>query len=1231
MSDGITERKNNLFEDFYKTDNFDDSELQARLYEGIYYDFSIQTDSDIKGDSRTTDAPRMIQLDSMTTETNVKSDMLQHESEEQPLASKTTGDSQTMPSTDRTEFTQINTLAGREMNPSAHGCDNGSPEDLLVTQGKENEENSSKNYKSSKYMKNEHQESFEKDHNDTAYSKYNVVSKCVKKQRLSAKQTDKDEDNSDSEESICEVPIPPKPEPPLIDLQDSDEETNTSSGIDLILKKWKNIASTKTNSRSTSNHELEVIEILSSRQNTSFKSKNTDTINPDKSIQTSTCVQEVTEDIVLNCTAIQRGAKSVSEIKQLSKSTVANQGSKSIEDKNQNCKKKSPQNKLKRNNENNTNLQQEMSVISGKKSQIRMQQNIDKSNVYNVRHTDQDNTNYGLRDSGLESCNPAIDGKRQCNNEVDNHPKQKRQCTIQQNNEDVMPQDNNGGKKKNAMCNESISEEMRHYYNSSHGQENFDVGKLQQGMSKDPRMWAILDEDLMPCPSSRRRFWNVKCTNCHQEGHQRYDCLSPRRISCCHMCGMKGHMEFRCPQKMCMTCGKQQNTFRNTCEYCRVLYCTMCNSVGHEQEQCPDLWRRYHQTIDMNSAPQDLGNVMKPSRLLYCCNCAKRGHESSTCREYRWSENFPTPAVVTNYTDGPTYGSCAPSSSGSNPETDFLPSGATGSKTLIPPNSTNIQHARTEDVEPSANIDTLSSRINFYILPKEAEDISQMEENSSPAVINIWPIRTKLRQTKVNNVKFIDIIYSYGHFRNKNHQDARMILKNLSMYFCSRKPMLKSLINRKVAPVFLNTLLEKPIEFEVKIGFTNRRNLQLHLLGMKEYIEELYDLLRYWLNLRDDEKDYGIDVTTPPINPIKMFNFLNSRMPQLEKMRFTCYAEHIGGMNDPRWIYSCINNEKIKLVQHEKNTKIYNQSRKKLWRLQTRLLMIANTESEPNRLVRMFQLFMRKFESDRHLMGERLDTSTYLRLILLYNQLFVPHTSENVRNMLRRIEFEEKKKNDEKNSQQMQQEITVRDQGNVVYNVYSSSTASCVPQNINFENYSAINQQNNEILVEGQNMNNIALETSKTTDRSCDEITIYSSTQDSKIIMPLNIEPVSLKDYERNESQLSTSEVNIEPNLFENKRNINVNNMVHIPRLTKTHKKRLKKLNIKIENSIATAVGLIRKARAFKVPHMMNAADEMQRRIRNQTIRPKHIKTLSKLVLIEEKYQKEVNVYCKNL
>lgn len=1275
--------------DYYKIDNFDDSELQARLYAEIYYD------SNVKDESKTTDTPMMTQLDSMTTEMNIESERLSHKLEEQSSASKTTGgksskikkkskisikcvirifkkkmycrepmiysnmyvrystDSQKILFTNQTEFVQVNTLAGREMNPMAHRYDNDSPKTPSMTQGKENKETSSKNCKSSKYAENEHQESSEKD--DATYSKYNVVSKCVKKQRLLAKQTNKNKNNSDSEESIFEVPIPPKPKPLLIVLQDSDEENNTNSGIDKDLIVGNN-ASIKTYSKITpcKNHELKIIETSSSHQNVFSKKKNSriqeykninksynyNTINLDKNIQISTCTQEVTEDIILNCTTIQRGAKSVNEIKQLSKSTLANQRNKSIEDTNQNCKRKSQQNKSKGTNGSNANLQQEMSLTSGRKLQM-TQQNVDKRNVYNlhdVGHMDPDK----MLVESMESCNSVMDRKRLCNNEIDylmSYPKQKRQCIMQQNNQDVMPQDNNGRERKNASWDEYLkpmSEEMRNYYNSSRGQENFDVGELQRDMSKDPRMWAILDEDIMPCPSSKQRprFWNVRCTNCHKDGHPRYNCSSPRRTLCCYMCGMKGHTESRCPQKMCLTCGKQQNTFRNTCEYCRVLYCTMCNSVGHELEQCPDLWRRYHQTTDISSTPQDPGNVMKPSRLLYCCNCAKRGHESSTCREYRWSENFPTPAVVTNYTDGPTYTSCTQNSFEPNSEAGFLSLGATGNKTLIPQNA-NLQYVMIEDMEPSANVDTLSSNVNFYATQPPSQEvvcITQTERNLKSSVANnIWPtVRKNITPYKVKHVTFINITYSCGYFHNKNHKNARMILRNLTTSFTHRKPMLNSLINREVTPVFLKTLLDKTIQFEVKIGFTQCQTLSLQLLAMKEYIEYLYDLLIYWLNLPDDEKDW-IDVTLP-ISPIKMFNALNSRMPQLEKM----HAKHIGGTNDPRWIYNCITNDKAKLKQYNKNMKLgYNCLRRRLWRLQIKLLMIVNTEPKPNAFVRMFRYVMKRFESKRHQMGEKLDNATYLRFILLYNQLFVPHTSEDTYKMLHRIKIAEEAKKIRDNSLQLQEpEITVREQGNLVYNVYSSSMSSCTQQNINLENSFAINnQQNNEMLAvnEGQNINNISLEMSKTTDHNCDEIIKNSPTQNSQIIMPLNIEPMSadLKGPGKNEGQLSTSEVNIASNISVNKQKCNVNSTVHLPRLTKKERKELHK--IKTENMYNTALNLVRKARAFKLPHMMNAANETQRQINNETITLKKIRKFSNLVLLEAKYQKTIQSYCKNL
>ncbi|XP_018053884.1 PREDICTED: uncharacterized protein LOC108690878 isoform X1 [Atta colombica] len=1249
--------KNNSFDDYYNTDNFNDSELQARLYAEIYYE------SNIEGESETTDSSRTIKFDNMPTETNVESKKIQYESGEQYLeqssTSKITGaDSQKMPSTHQSEFVQVETMSSREMN-SAHG--NTSSEEPSVVQEKEKKENSSKKHKSSKHAKTACKESPDKNDNNMEYSKYNVVSKDIKQKvrLLLTEQMDKEEDSSDSEESIFEVPVPPKPEPPLIDLQDSDEENGSNSRInnDLILKN-RNDASLKTYLKASplKNCELEVsqsnLQDTSSKNKTTSKSYNKDTVNSSKSIQISMGTQDIIEDIVLNCTTIQRGAQSISEIKQLSKNTEIKQRSKSTENTSQNSKKILP---LKGNNKN-ANLQQEISVTSRKKLQI-MQRNIDKSNNIYFTHLEQN------KSSVIEPYNPVIDRKRRCNNEIDDQSKQKRQCTSQQNNQNVVSQSNNIEEKRNISNEffEPMSEEMKNYYNLSRGQENFDIRELQQSMSKDPRMWTILDEDLMPCPPSRRfRFWNVKCTNCQQDGHRRYDCPTPLRLPSCYMCGMKGHVEVRCPQKMCLTCGKPQNTFRNICEYCRVLYCTMCDSVGHEQNQCPDLWRRYHQTTNMNSMPQDPGNVMKPSRLLYCCNCTKRGHESSTCREYRWSENFPTPAAVTNYTDGPIYRSSSLHVS-SYPESDSeldLSLSETENETLIPQYIIDTQQKTTTEDEFSVNVDT-SSNINFYISPisQEIEHISQTKDDlKSPF---IWPtVKTNFKPIKVDHIKFFKLIYSCGIFSNKNDKNARMVLTTLNTFFSQTKKdftMVRNLIEQQTAPNFLTVLLAKAnIKFEVNIGYTHRKMLSLQLIAMKDYIEPLYDLLKYWLNLPEDEKDYGIDVDLP-VSCMKMLNVLQSREAQLNKMRFRHYIHYIGELDHPRLILTSVFSEKIKMKNHYKqyghNKKArgtYNRLRRNLFRLQTKLLVITNTEPEPNIYVRTFQDIMRRFKSGLYQTNEKLDTATYLRLNLLYNQLFVPHTSENIHGLLQRIELEEKKF---KNSQQpeleirhvpeKQQEPEIRhivNQENLICTstADTSSAIPCISPNINSDNFFVIdNQQNNEILNNEPNVNT-SFETNKLTNRNYDDITITIKnplTQVSEII-PLNtapMPPVKSKEFEPNEDfiQLSIGEEKIDSNVSKNKQNINVNNT---PYLSKKEKKKLNyfKLNemIKSQNIYDIALNVIETARALKVPHMMKAADEIQRQVNKRTIKARHLRSLNKLIRIEQNHQKAVTDFC---
>ncbi|XP_011686198.1 PREDICTED: uncharacterized protein LOC105448969 isoform X2 [Wasmannia auropunctata] len=1202
MSDGITERKNN-FEDYYKTDDLDDSELQARLYAEIYYE------SNVEGGSGTAEAPRTIEFDRIET-TNVESKSMQRESEEQPSAPRTyeaTGaDPQKTHSADQAEFAQVDTLAGREMNP-AHECDNErSLEEPSIVQGQERTENSSKKRKFSKCAKNACQESSEKDNNDTTHSKYNVVSKGVKQKRLLTKQTNKNKDNSDSEESVFEVPIPPKPKPPLIDLQDSDEESKSCGRLDeddVVLRKWSNVVETDSITNRFNNCESEILEAIHSHQDSSTKRTNTvrlnnkDTANPSKSIETSARAQNFTEDIVLNCTTFQTGANSINEIRQLSKSVRANQESKSTEDSNQ-SKRASPQNKSKGNNEN-ANLQQETSVTSGRKSQVTQQ------NVYNLRRVEPDKT------LGAKSCNPVNDRKRRCNNDVDSQSKQKRQCIVQQDNQNVTPQSNSGGQKRNVSSDffESMSEEMKNYYNTSRGQENFDVGELQQGMSKDPRMWAILDEDIMPSPTGRRiqRFWNTKCTNCQQEGHRHYMCPMVRKSPCCYMCGMKGHTESRCPRKMCLTC-------------------------GHEQEQCPDLWRRYHQTTDMTSVPQDPGNVMKPWRLLYCPNCAKRGHESSACREYRWSEHFPTPAAVTNYTDGPTYTPSSPrasTSSGPNPETGFS-SEARENEISTLQSATEVQQTMTEDaVSFPRNVNTLSSNNNFCT-SRRADWILQIDGLRS--FMANWPTDRKTIpkpievRVNIHQISFASIVWSYGVYHNKHHNKARMIVANLTKDFAHRKSTLQSLAKRAINPGFLKALKEKEIEFELKIGFINS-DLTLLLIATKEYIKHLYDLFRYWLNLPDDEKDYGIDVTAST-NPTKMYNLLQGRMPQLEKMRFTCYADYVGNISNPLWLYKAIKNEKNGLKRFQGSRRKHLLLRRNLMRSQIKLLMIVNTEPEPNCFVRMFEGAMKRFKSELNQMGHRLDTATYLGLLLLYNYLFVPHTPEDVHETLRRMQSKE--------------DETILPQA--APETHHVPDVPEIREQENLNSSTIINQQNNELSADGQNnKDDTLLETGKVTDRNCDETIVIndSLTEENSPNIPLNTEPVSdeSRDPNSNEDQLSTGEVNIESTVSVDKQNANVYCAIDIPKehsMKKSKKQQLKEekkrsRELSKKKICSTASNLVEMARALKLPHMIDAADAIQKRISNQTVMRKHVKTLSKLIELEKFYQTTLNNYFKVL
>ncbi|CAD1476776.1 unnamed protein product, partial [Heterotrigona itama] len=451
---------------------------------------------------------------------------------------------------------------------------------------------------------------------DTKYEVFSTTEKLQKAANFSEEITVlSSETESDSDESILEVPIPPKPQPPIINLKDSDEESEISNDSDIEGVDIESSFVKRKKKNSVKNSEKETFTIDQYLENY--------ILNTDSADDTSE-----REDIILNCTEIQKGASNIKEIMEMSKSIqsgrhIDKDGTPEIQ----------PTSKI---------VHVNALCERDKNESINFAEDVTVTNFLNSHESTPN------RKRHYDFCEPCTS---------DSEP-----CTSVKQRKNVESEDDHSKENTEHDSNTKINQDWEEYFFRPMSEklkafyefqeQDFDIKKIQSKMSRDPKLWTILDEDLMPELFRHQRYWHVKCAKCRQQGHQRHDCPEPYKPVRCHMCGTPGHTETRCPQKMCLTCGKKQGTFRKTCEACRILHCNMCNAIGHKSTECPDLWRRFHQTtrtFEIN-IPENLSEVMKPADLLYCCNCTKRGHDSSTCNEYRWSQHFPTPAFVSNYT-----------------------------------------------------------------------------------------------------------------------------------------------------------------------------------------------------------------------------------------------------------------------------------------------------------------------------------------------------------------------------------------------------------------------------------------------------------------------------------------------------------------------------------------------------------------------------------------------------
>ncbi|RLU22158.1 hypothetical protein DMN91_006538 [Ooceraea biroi] len=1330
MSENTFEDRNNTSCD-YKLEDLED--VQSQLYANIYYESNIEGDS-----SKATDVPKTIRFHSVTDESNFDAEDQHKPDDKRSMESEAVKESVVNADVlkepvESVQTTTSDRASGKETNPTLHKPDNvnKAPENSSATKAKRSSSSSSKKCKSSKSPRHARkicQDDLQEDNtgptNDAEiYSKYNVLQKQEKRKKRN-ESTRVSGDNSDSD-SIFEVPVPPKPIPLLINLQDSEEEDNRNSEDNrrrkiIEIQNKRDPVSGSSGNRDVSKNArskaiyqafISSVTINSNVARSSKNSRDKDVPSKDKSgskskfpcnrntlidleLEPPTCMPELEEDIVLNCTNAQREVRNINyeRVSQVFKPFSKNANTQSAlpvarnwnaRREPQNTARNTLQDMSRTGSRTGANLQEKTFATPLRRSSRlkKMEQNIGRSNA-------QCNTDYSWRTGRGISANMrtelscgsgnATDWKRRRDDEDRDNPEViKRQCIVQRCDQDVAPHCSGSGQGSNKSSSvssfTSMPESLRNRYYSTRGQENFSVAEMQRGMSRDPRMWAILDEDLIPF--GKRQCWKMRCTNCQQDGHRCGDCTNPRKLPCCHMCGMEGHSEFRCPKKSCLTCGKQQSAYRKNCEYCRVLYCTMCNSIGHKLQQCPDLWRRYHQTISVDSLPlQDPGNVMKPPNQLHCCNCAKRGHESSMCNEYRWSPHFPTPAAVSNYIDGPVY---IMENLASGLQTTNISTPVVTSEPIPVPQSPREQTTG-EHVRPSVNAEASSA--SETPIPQEAAWVRETRETSY-IPITIEPSscpkdnhknmsscpkdsNRKQKLDELNAMHWINIVYKCGTImHHKNDKTLRSILNNLATLpsmehyfpFSRRNMIISDLEARKIAPVFLEKLSGK-LEFEVKIGFVREhKGMIMQVIALECYVGYINQLLTHWIHIPDDEKDYGVDVTLP-MNRIKMYNLLNTRRPQLQKLQFTSLDEHTKrNENDPQYLFWIIKRAKAELKghRHTKNTNEYFPLRKKLWRLQIKLLIIVNTATalkKCNNYVSLFLEEMQCLKQAKHKRKENLSPAQYLKLTLLYNRLFVPHTSRYLYKILHCIQEYEKTKYSNKycpSQTQQQSKMTSCKQDNPA--LYASENASlfpaasCTVQDIHFtQDPPLLLQQHadNDISIERNDVNDIPLRTSDATNDKCDELFVIDSIGDQNFqaATPLTTEsiPVPSKCVEKDEVQASTSYVNYKVNVSaSNEGNAHIR-QINQPQLNSqvNSKKKGRQIFINLHQDKITrdkALNLVQEARAFQSPHMMKAANEFEKKINNNAVMFNHIRTLRKLINLEKKYQKNVKNFCNYL
>ncbi|XP_071828869.1 uncharacterized protein [Apostichopus japonicus] len=131
---------------------------------------------------------------------------------------------------------------------------------------------------------------------------------------------------------------------------------------------------------------------------------------------------------------------------------------------------------------------------------------------------------------------------------------------------------------------------------------------------------------------------DTKCTNCFSFGHVKDVCPEAERPAMCVLCGVRGHISYDCPDRLCFNCDRPGHQSRDCFYPPQKPYhqCLRCKMFGHRQEMCPDQWRQYHMTTEIDElVTAEITDLKLTKMKKYCYNCGVKGHLGHMCKESR--------------------------------------------------------------------------------------------------------------------------------------------------------------------------------------------------------------------------------------------------------------------------------------------------------------------------------------------------------------------------------------------------------------------------------------------------------------------------------------------------------------------------------------------------------------------------------------------------------------------